>query len=428
MSPRILIVGAGGREHALAWGLAREAGRPDVVVAPGNPGIAREFSCVAATVDDPTSVVAVAREVRPQLVVIGPEAALAAGVSDALGEAGFAVFGPSRAAAAVETSKWFAKDVMRAAGVPTARAERFAEVRPALAALDHRAPPWVIKADGLAAGKGVLVTRSAEEARAFVRECLEGGRFGASGRHVLIEEHLAGEEASVIAICDGSRHVLLPPARDFKRAFDGDTGPNTGGMGAIAPTAAVTPALEERLSARVFGPVLAELAARGTPYRGAMYAGLMLTTAGPHVIEFNARFGDPETQSLVPLVGGSLATLLASAAAGRLEPGAIERRPFAAATLALVDAGYPGRAQGGEITGLAALPPTADERGGTAVFLGAGEWAGDAWRFRGGRAAYLTGFGPTAADARARVHAARGQLSGHGWRSRDDVLHEAMVP
>ncbi len=426
MPSRILVLGAGGREHALAWRLARDPERPEVVVAPGNDGIGRDFRRIEVSELDGPAVVALAHREAPALVVIGPEAPLAAGVSDALGAAGFAVSGASRAAARLESSKWFAKQVMREAGVPTAPAETFAELEPALAALERFGPPWVVKADGLAAGKGVCVTEDRAAATAFVRACLEGGRFGEGGRRIVLEQHLRGEEASVIAVCDGDHHLLLPAARDYKRAFDGDRGPNTGGMGAFAPTPAVTPAIERTLSERVFTPVLRALAARGTPYRGALYAGLMLTDSGPRVIEFNARFGDPETQSVLPLLGGSLGTLLASAARGALDPGAVTRTGAAAVTLALVDEGYPGALRAdGVIRGLDALTTASDESsaepGSLHVFHAGTRLEKGEWRVRGGRAAYLTAVGTTLELARARVLAARAQLSGPGWRSRGDV-------
>jgi phosphoribosylamine--glycine ligase len=427
MCARILVLGSGGREHALAWRLSRDPDRPEVVVAPGNDGIARSFRCVPVTETDPAAVVALAKYESPTLVVVGPEAPLAAGVSDALRASGFAVSGASRAAARLESSKWFAKELMREAGVPTPAAAEFTELSAALAALDRHGPPWVVKADGLAAGKGVLVTASAAEAQAFVRDCLEGGRFGDGGRRVLFETHLEGEEASVVAVSDGERHVLLPAARDHKRAFDGDRGPNTGGMGAFAPAPAVTAELEHAISDRIITPVLRALHRRGTPYRGALYAGLMLNASGPQVIEFNARFGDPETQSTLPLLEGSLALLLASAERGSLEPLACTRANAAAVTVALVDEGYPDRVRGGGvIRGLDDV-----ERTGVLVFHAGTRREGDGrerdgresdeWVVRGGRAAYLTATAGTLEAARAKVDAARARLSGHGWRCRSDI-------
>ena len=417
MCARILVLGSGGREHALAWRLSRDPEAPEVVVAPGNDGISQQFRCNSVDPNDPAAVADMARREQPALVVVGPEAPLAAGVSDALRAAGIAVSGASRAAARLESSKWFAKELMREASVPTPAAAEFTELPYALAALARFGPPWVVKADGLAAGKGVLVTDSRGEAEAFVRDCLSGERFGASGRRVLLETHASGEEASVVAICDGERHVLLPAARDHKRAFDGDRGPNTGGMGAYAPTPAMTPELEHVVSARIITPVLRALHGRGTPYRGALYAGLMLTAAGPQVIEFNARFGDPETQSMLPLLEGSLGLLLASAERGSLEPLAVTRAPAAAVTLALVDEGYPEVVKGGgTIRGLDEV-----ERSGVLVFHAGTRRKGDAWRVSGGRAAYLTAVADTLESARARVDAARARLSGSGWRCRTDI-------
>ena len=417
MSHRILVLGSGGREHALAWRLERDPDAPEVVVAPGNDGMAQRFRCVSVNANDPAAVVELARREEPSLVVVGPEAPLAAGVSDALRASGFAVSGASRAAARLESSKWFAKELMREAGVPTPAAAEFTELPQAVAALSRHGPPWVVKADGLAAGKGVLVTSSAAEAEAFLRECLQGDRFGDSGRRVVLETHVSGEEASVVAICDGERHVLLPAARDHKRAFDGDRGPNTGGMGAYAPTPAVTPELEHAISSRILTPVLQAMHRRGTPYRGALYAGLMLTAAGPQVIEFNARFGDPETQATLPLLGGALGLLLASAERGSLEPRAVTRAPGGAVTLALVDEGYPDSVKGGgTIRGLDEV-----ERSGVLVFHAGTRREGADWRVSGGRAAYLTATADTLEAARVRVEQARARLSGNGWRSRTDI-------
>lgn len=419
---RILVLGSGGREHALAWRLAQDPERPEVSVAPGNDGMAQQFERFAVRDTDPADVVALVARERFDLVVIGPEAPLAAGVSDALVAAGVQVSGASQAAARLESSKWFAKQVMLEAHVPTARAAAFDRVDEALAALDGFGPTWVVKADGLAAGKGVLVTVMRDEAAAFVRACLEGGRFGEGGARVVFEEFLAGEEASIMAVCDGERHVLLPAARDYKRAYAGDEGPNTGGMGSYAPTPAVTPAIEAEVSARIVTPVLRVLAARGTPYRGALYVGLMLTSSGPRVIEFNARFGDPETQSILPLVEGSLGCLLASAARGALDPASIARRAGAAVTVALVDEGYPDAVHGGGVLeGLSALDPAH-----VTVFHAGTRLEDGQWRVRGGRAAYLMATGPTIESARTSVERARMALSGSGWRCRADVA--AQVP
>ena len=417
-SRRILIVGGGGREHAIAWRLSRDADVEHLCVAPGNDGIARSFSCHAVAENDHPRLLELCRAERVTLAVIGPEAPLAAGLADHLTANGIATFGPSAAAARLEASKWEAKQLMAACGVPTARAEVCGSRDEGLRILGAFDPPWVLKADGLAAGKGVRVTDDRAEAEAFLAECLDQARFGTAGRRVVIEEYLRGEEASVMSVCDGERFVTLPAARDYKRARDGDRGPNTGGMGAYAPAAAIDPALEETIGRTIVRPVLAAMAARGAPYRGVLYTGLMLTREGPRVVEFNCRFGDPETQAVMPLIEGGFARLLASAAAGNVDLDAIRRGAGAAVSVALVDEGYPERVRGGgTIVGLEALMA----RGDAWVFHAGSEWAGDAWRVRSGRAVHVAAAGPSLGEARARAYAAVDQLSGDGWRCRRDI-------
>ena len=419
---RILVVGSGGREHALAWRLARDPGGPEVLAAPGNEGMERVARRLPVGELDDAGLAEACRREAVDLVVVGPEAPLAAGLADRLEAAGVLVYGPGREAARLESSKWFAKEVMRAAGVPTAAAEPFEDVDAARRALGRRGPPWVVKADGLAAGKGVLVSSDRAEAEAFLEACLAGGRFGAGGRRVLIEEHLAGEEVSVMAVCDGRDWVLLPPARDYKRAFDGDRGPNTGGMGAFAPSERLDAQGEEEVGRAVVGPVLRELERRGTPFRGTLYCGLMLTGSGPRVVEFNVRFGDPETQVVLPLVGGDLGALLAGAARGSLDRGAVGREPGSAVAVALADEGYPADVRGGgRIGGLERL----EERGDVMVFHAATRREADGWRVHGGRAAYVAARGVTRAVARERVYGALASLDGDGWRARRDVAAEA---
>jgi phosphoribosylamine---glycine ligase len=415
---RILVVGSGGREHALAWRLARDPEPAEVLAAPGNDGLERVARRLPVGEGDAPALAEACRREAVDLVVVGPEAPLAAGLADELRAAGVAVFGPGRAAARLEASKWFAKEIMRAAGVPTAAAERFEDVEDARLALDRFGPPWVLKADGLAAGKGVCVTRERREAEVFLGECLVGGRFGPGGRRVLLEEHLSGEEVSVVAVCDGRRWVLLPAARDYKRARDDDRGPNTGGMGAYAPSEWVDDGLEARIGREVVGPVLHELERRGTPFRGALYCGLMLTGTGPRVVEFNVRFGDPETQAVLPLVGGSLGGLLAGAARGALEPDAVHREAGSAVAVAIVDEGYPDAVRGGgRVGGLERLEPWS----GLAVFHAGTRRAPDGWRVLGGRAAYVTAWAATCEAARERAYAAVDRLDGGGWRVRRDV-------
>ncbi|HEY2955708.1 MAG TPA: phosphoribosylamine--glycine ligase [Candidatus Eisenbacteria bacterium] len=415
---RILVVGAGGREHALAWRLARDPERPEVVLAPGNAGAARRFPCWARDPSDPAGVISLARERAVDLVVIGPEAPLAAGLADALAGAGLAVFGPPRQAARLETSKWFAKEVLREAGAPTARAEAFTDANAARSALARFTPPYVIKADGIAAGKGVRVTPDLGEAGRFIADCLEARRFGAAGSRVLIEEFLPGEEASVMAVCDGERFLLLPPARDYKRAQDGDRGPNTGGMGSLAPAPTLGAALEDEIGRRIVGPVLEVMARRRTPFRGVLYCGLVIEAGAPRVLEFNVRFGDPEAQVVLPLVEGSLSRLLASAAGGRLERDAVTRGRGAAVAVAITDRDYPDSHSGeGVIEGL----DEAEEKGEVTVFHAGTERAGGAWRVSGGRAAHVMAHAGDLETARARVYDAIDALGGHGFRFRRDI-------
>jgi phosphoribosylamine--glycine ligase len=411
-------VGSGGREHALAWRLARDPDPPEIISAPGNDGIGRDFRRLAIGELEIEAIVTACREQSIDLAVIGPEAPLDLGLADALSAAGVAAFGPSREAARIESSKWYAKEIMARAGVPTARFESFQALEEARAALDHFDPPYVVKADGLAAGKGVRVTTERDEAEDFLAECLEGERFGQGGQRVVIEEYLEGEEVSVMAISDGRSFLLLPPAHDYKRARDGDRGANTGGMGAYSPVEWLDPALEKELALRIVTPTLATLEDAGTSFRGVLYCGLMLGPAGPRVLEFNCRFGDPETQVVLPLLEGSLGTLLMSAARGTLDANSIARRPAAAVTVALVDQAYPEGVSGtGVIAGLEELM----KEGGVQVFHAGTSFRDGAWKVRGGRAAYVTASGGTRSEARARVYAAIARLGGEGWRYRHDI-------
>jgi phosphoribosylamine--glycine ligase len=419
---RIVVVGSGGREHALAGRLARDPETETLSVLPGNEAMTRTWPRLSADDRDVDAMTGACCRARATLVVIGPEAPLAAGLVDRLAAAGIATYGPTAAAARLESSKWFAKGIMAEAGVPTARAEAFDRASEACAALDRLPPPWVIKADGLAAGKGVQVTRERDAAERFVRDCLETGRFGDSGRRVVLEAFLTGEETSMMAVCDGTRHVLLTPARDFKRALDDDQGPNTGGMGAYAPSADA--ALEDEVSERVVAPVLRTMTARGTPFRGTLYVGLMRTADGPRVLEFNARFGDPETQVVLPLTGGSLTRLLASAARGALEPDTVTRRDGACVGVALVDAGYPDQVRGGgRLGGLERL----ETRDDVMVFHAATAWRDDGWVTSGGRAATVVARAADRGAARRAAYAAIATLTGEGWRCRHDIARDASA-
>jgi len=419
----VLVLGSGGREHALAWRLARDPEPAEVLVAPGNEGLGRAFRRLAASEMDAETIAERCRDEHVGLVVVGPEAPLTTGVADALATRGIPTFGPTSAAASLESSKWFAKEVMREAGVPTARAEVFDDAAAARAGLDRFDPPYVVKADGLAAGKGVRVTAEREVAESFLADCLTAGRFGASGRRVVIEEYLEGEEASVMAVCDGARFVLLPAAHDYKRAYDGDHGPNTGGMGAYAPVLRVDSALEQSIGERIIAPVLAWMAGHGTPFRGLLYCGLMVDHEGARVVEFNVRFGDPEAQVVLPLLEGSLTRLLVGAAGGRLDPGAITRGSGAAVAVAIADEGYPEAVRGGGV--VSGLDAAAEQPGVLVFHATCAPESGGRWRVEGGRGAYLVGLDATLAGARERAYGALGTLGGSGWRCRRDVAAHA---
>ena len=351
---RILIIGGGGREHALAWKLEQSARCEALFCAPGNPGIARHATCVDLKLSGGfEDVIAFCAAEKIGLVVVGPERPLAEGIVDALEGAGIKAFGPRREAAQLESSKRFAKELMAEAGIPTARAETFTALEPALAYLAGCALPIVIKAAGLAEGKGVTVARTREEAQGALRACFEGA-FGAAGNEVLIEDFLAGEEASLLAFADGTTVRAMDSAQDYKPLLDGDAGPNTGGMGTYSPAPVVTEAVRERAIRRVLEPCLAALRARGIDYRGVIYAGLMIDAAGePWVIEFNCRFGDPETQVLLPRLENDLAEVMLACCEGRLGEMELKWKTDAAVCVVAASGGYPGTyAKGKVILGL----------------------------------------------------------------------------
>jgi phosphoribosylamine--glycine ligase len=401
---RVLVVGSGGREHALAWKLARSASVDEVHAAPGNPGIAALGQCHPIRAEDGDSLLELARTLDVELVVVGPEAPLVSGVSDQLRQGGVAVFGPSEAAARIEGSKSFAKDVMRAAGVPTAETMSVART------------PCVVKADGLAAGKGVFMCRSQSELDAALRAVAK------LGDQFVIEELLEGDELSVFAIVDGSNVLPLPESRDYSRVGDGDTGPNTGGMGSYSPVPELDEARVAELVETIHRPVVEELAARGTPFIGCLYAGLMLTADGPRVLEFNCRFGDPETQATIPRVEGDLGEALLAAARGDLAEVELPASSTCAVTIALAAATYPeGRDAGSSITGVEDA-----EALGALVFH-----AGTAMRdgqlvTSGGRILNVTGLGDTLEQARALAYEACERVSFNGARFRRDIAAKAV--
>ena len=396
---RVLLVGSGGREHALAWKLASSPMLTELHAAPGNPGIARLAACHPIRAEDAESLLGLARSLAIELVVVGPEVPLVVGLADVLRRFGIAVFGPGKRAAAIEGSKSFAKEVMTAAGVPTA------------ASLAIARPPCVIKADGLAAGKGVYVCRSEQDVDAGLRA------VSSLGDKVVVEELLEGPEVSLFAICDGREALPLVSAQDFKRARDGDEGPNTGGMGAYAPVTGVGPSEVEELVSSVHVPVLAELERRGAPFVGLLYAGLMLTSDGPRVLEFNCRFGDPETQSILPLLQGDLLEVLVAASGGELGAATLETGTASAVTIVLSAQGYPEAGdRGTEIAGVEEAETT-----GALVFHAGTALHGERLVTNGGRILGVTGLGETVVGARNKAYAAVDLIQFAGMHHRSDI-------
>ncbi|MEO8455913.1 MAG: phosphoribosylamine--glycine ligase [Sphingomicrobium sp.] len=406
----ILLLGSGGREDALAWRLRQSPSCGRLIAAPGNPGIGRWADCIAADPCDSAAIVDLARRNGIGLVVIGPEAPLVAGVADALRTAGIAVFGPNAAAAELEGSKGFTKDLCRANGIPTADYVRVERTADALAALDRFGIPVVIKADGLAAGKGVTVATSRDEAQAAIRAAGDGP--------LVIEEFLHGEEASLFALVDGETAVPLASAQDHKRVGEGDTGPNTGGMGAYAPAPVLTPELQSRAMDEIVLPTARALVAAGTPFNGVLYAGLMLTAEGPKLIEYNVRFGDPECEAIMPLIDGDFAELLNAVATGRLEeidPPKIA--PKHAMTVIVAARGYPGTPVGG---GAIRAIEAAEQVGGVTVFHAGTAFSDGGLVAKGGRVLAVTAVADTFASARARAYRAVDQIDfADGFHRRD---------
>jgi phosphoribosylamine--glycine ligase len=400
---KVLLVGSGGREHALAWKLSQSTELEELHAAPGNPGIAQLGPCHPVRPEDAEGLLGLCRQHEIDLAVIGPEVPLVAGVADHLRHAGVVVFGPSAAAARIEGSKSFAKEVMYSAGVPTAKPLAIAR------------PPCVVKADGLAAGKGVFVCRTQKELDAGLRAA------SAHGTQIVIEELVEGEEVSIFALAAGRAAFALAPAQDFKRVGNDDTGPNTGGMGSYSPVPGLGPSEIEELLETIHRPMLAELAERGTPFLGLLYAGLMLTDAGPCVLEFNCRFGDPETQSILPRLEGDLLAALASVAAGELDGVELTARDEAAVTVVLAAREYPERNDAGTpIEGVAAA-----EAADALVFHAGTARQGDRLVTSGGRILNVSAVGQTVADARARAYAAVELISFAGMRYRTDIAAKA---
>jgi phosphoribosylamine--glycine ligase len=418
----VLLIGSGGREHALANALATSPLLGKLYAAPGNPGIAAVAVLVRLDTGDHAAVADFCRRAGVELVVVGPEAPLVAGLVDDLAAAGIAAFGPTRAAAQLEGSKGFTKDLCREFGIPTAAYERFAAAAPAKAYIAARGAPIVVKADGLAAGKGVIVATTVEEAEAAV-DTIFGGAFGAAGAEVVVEDFLDGEEASFFALCDGERAVAFASAQDHKRVGDGDTGPNTGGMGAYSPAPVMTDEMSSRVMREIIEPTLAGMKARGAPYRGVLFAGLMIGAKGPQLIEFNARFGDPETQVMLPRLEDDLLALMLACAKGKLPQAPVRLSPRTALTVVYAATGYPDSPlRGTEIRHLeraAAVPGVTVTHAGTQL-------DGDRLLANGGRVLNITAIGDSVAAAQAKAYEAIRLIEWEGGFYRQDIGWRAV--
>jgi phosphoribosylamine---glycine ligase len=415
----VLVIGSGGREHALCWKLAQSSLLSQLYCAPGNPGIAALATCVPLDVADHAAVVAFCRQHRIDLVVVGPEAPLVAGLADTLKAANIACFGPSAAAAQLEGSKGFTKDLCAAHHIPTAAYARFTSPAAALAYLDAHPAPIVIKYDGLAAGKGVIVAMSDAQARAAVGQLLS-----APGDALVIEAFLEGEEASLFALVDGQTALPLASAQDHKRVGDGDTGPNTGGMGAYSPAPVLTPALTEQAMAQIIRPTVAAMAAAGTPYVGVLYAGLMLTKDGPQLIEYNCRFGDPETQVLMPRLKSDLLPALLAAVDGQLAHVDLRWHDDAALTVVMAAQGYPGTPVKG--TRIAGIDDAEAVSGVTVFHAGTARDETGALVAHGGRVLNVTALAPSIAQAQAHAYAAVDRIDWPGGFCRRDIGWRAL--
>jgi len=419
---KVLVVGSGGREHALVRALLRSPQSPQVVAAPGNAGIARDkVVCFDVAADDVSGLVALAHEQGCDLVVVGPEAPLVKGLVDACFDAGIKAFGPSGAAARVEGSKAYAKELMKAAGVPTAAYLVLRDRKEALEHLSCASYPLVLKADALAAGKGVVICPTEVDARAAVDEFFTQQRFGKTT--VVAEEFLEGQELSLLALCDGTRAVPMAPAQDYKRIFDGDEGPNTGGMGSYSPVPRFDATHAKALAASVHQPVVDELRRRGTPFHGVLYAGLMMTSAGPKVLEFNARFGDPETQAILPRMRSDLLDALErSVTPDGLDGFEFDWKKLWAVTVVLASRGYPESASKGDvIQGLRSIDSLETE-----VLHAGTELRGDDLVTAGGRVLNVTGLGETVSEARRRAYAAAEKVQFEGKQMRTDIALRAV--
>ncbi|MEO1452918.1 MAG: phosphoribosylamine--glycine ligase [Pseudomonadota bacterium] len=418
----ILILGGGGREHALAWAVMQNPKCDKLIVAPGNAGIAQIADCAAIDIEDGGTVATFAEENAIDFVIVGPEAPLAAGVADRLRDAGLLVFGPSRAAAQLEASKAFTKEICDAAGAPTAAWARFSDAEAAKAYIVAQGAPIVVKADGLAAGKGVVVAMDVDEALAAIDDMF-GGAFGSAGAEVVIEEFMEGEEASFFVLCDGTDVLPIGTAQDHKRVGEGDTGPNTGGMGAYSPAPVMTAAVQARAMDEIIRPTMAEMARRGMPYQGVLYAGFMIADGAPRLVEYNVRFGDPECQVLMMRLGGQAFDLIHAAAEGRLAEARVNWADDHAMTVVLAAEGYPGRYAKGHVIG--GLGDVTEDSAHMVFHAGTARLEGSVTS-AGGRVLNVTARGDSLQEARDRAYAMVDQIAFPAGFCRRDIGWRAL--
>ena len=419
---KILVVGSGGREHAMVWTLAQSPRTPTLYCAPGNAGIESLATCVPINADDIAGLKTFVQSEKIDLTVVGPEAPLALGIVDEFRKSKLKIFGPTKGAARIEASKVFSKEIMARAKILTARAQSFDRVASALAYLDHHELPVVVKADGLAQGKGVVVATTREEAKQAVRDSMEHALFGQAGQRMLIEQFLDGEELTIMAYTDGRTVVPMLPAQDHKRLADGDAGPNTGGMGAYCPAPLGTKALREQVTKQVLYPAVEALSRMGCPFQGVLYAGLMVVRGTPYVLEFNARMGDPETQVVLPLLKTDLLEVVEAVVEHRLDQLTVDWHDEAAVCVVMTSGGYPGAYQTGRA--IHGLPATTDER--AMVFHAGTKRTGTEVVTTGGRVLGITGRGKTLAGAQAEAYRVTKSIAFEGSHYRTDIAHRAF--